>query len=301
MVIFTSKISILEAPLSQEQAYGIEDFPPCSLRWRMGKLWVSPLLPNQLFDVPALSSQEWVKQCLFHSPVTVVCLDPKIGEGGLQVWADACHQARKQAFLRLPAAPKLRQTQRAVSWRIKRLLDWLIAALLLLILSPILLGLALLVLGGAGQPVFTSQWRVGDRGKLFRILKFGTEEKYMKGWGLWLRQSRLDCLPQLLNVLRGEMSLIGLEARTLEQAEAMCFFPEQQQRLRALPGLVNAWHLSTGTTPLDQDRLHPLEINYLNNWSLWADMRMLLRSPSKTPSIKTPTNQSLEMAKGVWR
>jgi lipopolysaccharide/colanic/teichoic acid biosynthesis glycosyltransferase len=124
----------------------------------------------------------------------------------------------------------------------KRAFD-LAAAVLLLILSlPAWIAVALLVRARLGAPVFFVQTRAGRGGRPFRLLKFrsmqsgpGSDAERLDGFGIRLRRSGLDELPQLLNVLRGEMSLVG--PRPLPVTYLPHYSPRQALRLRARPGI----------------------------------------------------------------
>lgn len=124
----------------------------------------------------------------------------------------------------------------------KRALDVGVAALLLAVLAPVLLAVALLVRLRLGRPVLFRQIRAGRDGRGFRILKFrsmregpGPDAERLDGFGRALRRSALDELPQLVNVLRGEMSLVG--PRPLPLAYLRHYTPRHALRLRVRPGL----------------------------------------------------------------
>ena len=124
----------------------------------------------------------------------------------------------------------------------KRALDLGAAALLLALLAPVLLAVALLVRLRLGRPVLFRQSRAGRDGRGFRILKFrsmregpGPDAERLDGFGRALRRSALDELPQLVNVLRGEMSLVG--PRPLPQDYLRHYTPRHALRLRVRPGL----------------------------------------------------------------
>lgn len=199
----------------------------CILKWRQKTLWVkrAPLSQNEM--LPALESQQWITDCLARSPVQQVCLDPNLGEIVIRIWVEACAQAGKPVFLRLPSHLKPLKKQQSLSWQIKRILDWSMALLLLLGLTPVLLGLALLVKGSSlRSSLISQQWCVGHRGKLFQQYQFRTtvagttpseNEFQMTAVGQWLQRLHLDVLPQLFNVLRGEMCLLGVRPRSLSE------------------------------------------------------------------------------------
>jgi lipopolysaccharide/colanic/teichoic acid biosynthesis glycosyltransferase len=124
----------------------------------------------------------------------------------------------------------------------KRALDLGAAGLLLAVLAPVLLTVALLVRLRLGQPVLFRQTRAGRGGRAFRILKFrsmregpGPDAERLDGFGRALRRSALDELPQLVNVLRGEMSLVGPRPLPLDYLRH--YTPRHALRLRVRPGL----------------------------------------------------------------
>jgi lipopolysaccharide/colanic/teichoic acid biosynthesis glycosyltransferase len=246
------------------------------LVWRQRKLTVSLTLGSQPFIPPSVEKQERLVDCLRRSPITLVKLDLNLGETRLWLWANACQQANKPVFLRIPAIAKLPQKKSPLLWQLKRIVDWLGAASLLLLLSPFLLAVALLIRLESPGPVFLRQWRVGERGKLFQIFQFRTTVKHSEQKptqeltsqgnlpklkhepqitriGRWLCKHGLNELPQLINVLRGEMGLIGPWPYTLSNAARM--LPEQRGQLNTLPGM-------TGTR--QEARSYLLNFNAMN-------------------------------------
>ncbi|NES22939.1 MAG: sugar transferase, partial [Symploca sp. SIO3E6] len=172
ILLKTSKISTIEISSSAEQP--INPLAHCTLKWRQKMLWVSYTEQPQQPYLPSLDNQEWLVDCLKYSRIQVVCVEPKLGGARLKLLADACEQAHKTIFLRIPLNRKLPSKQQPIRWRLQRVIEWSIAALLLLILSPVILGLMLLMGVFSTEPIFSQQWRVGERGKLFRVFKFRT-------------------------------------------------------------------------------------------------------------------------------
>ncbi|MEH2414714.1 heterocyst development glycosyltransferase HepC [Nostoc sp.] len=193
----------------------------CTLYWRRGKLLVKPLGRVKQPYLPSLDSKRSLVECLQHSPVSLVSIDPKLGEALLRFWADACEEAQKPIFLRIPAGNKQ-------PWRqLQRLIDWIAALVLLLLVSPVMLGLIVLMQVYSPGSLFCREWRVGEGGKLFRAVSFCTTTKHnITPLGRWMRKYGLDNLPQLLNVLRGDMSLTGSSCWTLEDAVQLNKLPE---------------------------------------------------------------------------
>jgi lipopolysaccharide/colanic/teichoic acid biosynthesis glycosyltransferase len=277
----------------------------CVLFWRQKQLLVLRRSQQRpLLNFPPLADRQLLAECLKRSPIQLVRVDPTLSEHEIRAWADACEQAGKSTFLRLPTASRL---PRGYGWLLKRILDWTAAALLVLALSPLFLTIIVLMKLLMPGPILFQQWRVGQRGKLFRVLKFRTmvvnAEKFhhqvMAGQsqdclhkleddpritrlGRFLRRSSLDELPQLINVLRGEMSLVG--PRPWALYDAIRVRPAVQERLNALPGITGAWQVESRSTLLDLDKVNDRDLEYLHNWSLTGDLRILLRTVPKVLS-----------------
>ncbi|WP_414565561.1 MULTISPECIES: heterocyst development glycosyltransferase HepC [unclassified Anabaena] len=200
--------------------------PYCSLQWRRGKLLVK--LPTQAkqISLPSLNNQQLLVNCLKHSLVNLVIIDPNIGEYGVKLWVEACEQAGKPVFLRIPSSSKLINH----SSQLQQLIGWMVALGLLLLMSPMMLALMVLMQIDSPGSLFTYEWYVGERGKLFRAVKFCTTANHnMTALGRWMRKYDLDYLPQLFNVLRGEMSLMG--SRSLSLSKAVRLTVEEQQTI----------------------------------------------------------------------
>ncbi|MEH2456689.1 heterocyst development glycosyltransferase HepC [Nostoc sp.] len=193
----------------------------CTLHWRQGKLLVKPLGRVKQPYLPSLDSKRSLVECLEHSPVNLVSIDPKLGEALLRFWAEACEEAQKPIFLSIPARNKLPKQP------LQRLIDWIAALVLLLLVSPVMLGLIVLMQLYSPGSFFCREWRVGERGKLFRAMRFCTTTKHnITPLGCWMHKYSLDNLPQLLNVLRGDISLTGSCCWTLEDAVQLNKLPE---------------------------------------------------------------------------
>lgn len=256
-----------------------QSLAPVMLFWRQNFLLIKPasgLAPKQTEQIlPALQNRQWFEYCLRYSPVKAVRLDMLLGEDTLRDWADACDRTGKRTFIHLPSASCLPRIRAPWRWGLKRLADWLVAASLLVCLSPVLFLLIILTRLDSPGPIFFRQWKVGDRGQLFQIFKFRT-----KRHGAKKRRRSLDKLPQLLNVLRGEMSLVG--PRPLDLHEAFRLSPNSQKRLNALPGLISWCQVKMRDSNQPGSNQPSLEIrsqvnlNYLRNWSLKRDLWIIL-------------------------
>ena len=186
----------------------------------------------------------------------------------------------------------------------KRLLDLGLTLVFVPLLIPLLALLALIVRLDSGAPVFFTQKRVGRKGQLFQIIKFRSMAVGAEGQqqalselnqasgplfkirgdprltpvGRWLRRSSLDELPQLINVLRGEMSLVGPRPGLPQEVEQYKHW--HRQRLDVLPGITGLWQVS-GRSEVAFDEMCLLDIYYLENWSLGMDIVMILRTIPK--------------------
>lgn len=276
----------------------------CTLKWRQRKLVVHSA-DEMATLLPSLHNQKWLTNCLQRSPVALVKLDLAIGEAGLKSWANACHQAKKPTYLRLCSTPNLPQKLRPWNWQLKRGIDWIAAAVLLVLLSPLMLSLALLMFALSPGPIFFDQWRVGERGKLFKIIKFRTmvvgaehlhhqvmgnqaglhklkHDPRVTPLGYWMRKHSLDELPQLFNVLMGEMSLVG--PRPWALYDAVRISPDLRLRLNALPGITGAWQVQGRSTLCDLNAVNSGDLSYLNSWSIRQDFKFLLMTIPKVLS-----------------
>lgn len=173
----------------------------------------------------------------------------------------------------------------------KRILDVVIAILGILILSPILLVIALMVWVTYGLPVFFRQGRPGYLGKPFLIYKFRTmtdeydntdnilpDEQRITRLGQFLRSFSLDELPELFNVLRGEMSIVGPRPLLMQYLER--YSPEQARRHEVLPG-ITGWAQVNGRNALTWEEKFKLDVWYVDHWSFWLDVKILFLSVIK--------------------
>jgi len=168
---------------------------------------------------------------------------------------------------------------------IKRLFDLLISLVLLILLSPVMLVIAVLVRIKLGKPVLFSQERPGLHGRLFRLYKFRTmrdlrgpdgrllpDEERLTKFGRFLRASSLDELPELFNVLKGEMSLVG--PRPLLVAYLDRYTPEQARRHEVLPG-ITGWAQVNGRNALSWEAKFKLDVWYVDNQTFCLDLKIL--------------------------
>ncbi|MBE9004982.1 sugar transferase [Fortiea sp. LEGE XX443] len=212
----------------------------CTLQWRRGQLLVKSSGKLKQPYLPALENEQLLIDCLKHSPVNLVSVDPKIGETWVKFWADACEKADKPMFL-CGSSENILFKQNSQPWRwLLRLIDWIAALVMLLLLSPIMLVLLVLLQLSSSESLFSREFYVGERGKLFRVIKFSTTTKRsITPLGLWMRKYSLENLPQLLNVLRGDMSFMWCHYWTLEAAVRLS--SEGQKQLNQLPVITSSW------------------------------------------------------------
>lgn len=169
--------------------------------------------------------------------------------------------------------------------RSKRLLDLTVAVLGLVILSPIMLIVAILVRILLGAPVIFRQLRPGYRERPFYLYKFRTmteakdasgqllpDRERLTGFGRFLRALSLDEWPELFNILRGDMSLVG--PRPLLMEYLPLYNPEQRRRHDAVPGMTG-WAQIHGRNALDWPARFALDVWYVDHWSFWLDVRIL--------------------------
>ncbi len=186
---------------------------------------------------------------------------------------------------------------------VKRVIDLIAAGVGLVVLSPLLALVAAAVKLHSPGPVFFTQQRVGQGGRRFRIIKFrtmvdGAEQRrdellsrslYSDGrlfkvrddpritpLGRWLRRSSIDELPQLVNVLRGEMSLVG--PRPPLPSEVALYEEHHYARFDVKPGLTGPWQVAGRNGVTSFEEVMGLERNYIREWSVWADVRLLAKT-----------------------
>ena len=223
--------------LDQQQQNEGERSLPCQLQWRQGQLLVKLSQDVKQLYLPSLENQQWLVQCLKHSPVEMVCIDTNLGAVTLKRWANACKQAKKPVFLRGTVPQKWNRKSSKVSGYTK-LIDWFAALLLLMALSPIMLTVVILQMYAySPKSIFSREWCVGAQGKLFESIQFRTTEVEHNSrttpLGHWISKYNIHKLPQLFNILRGEMSLLG--QRPVNLCDVVGNASGEPRHLKALP------------------------------------------------------------------
>ena len=235
------------------------------------------------------------------------------------LWASALQGANVQAEVVAPElaglrplgiahhrdAPTMIVARAPLSWRdrmLKRGFDVAVATTVLVLLAPVLLAVAAAIRLADGGPVLFRQRRIGRHNRQFDVLKFRTmrvdgadadghrstirDDERVTTVGRWLRATSLDELPQLVNVLRGEMSMVGPRPHAVgSRAEDRLFWevdPRYWHRHAIRPGVTGLAQVRgfRGATAFEadlRDRLHA-DLEYRNNWSIWRDIAILLRT-----------------------
>ncbi len=169
---------------------------------------------------------------------------------------------------------------------IKRVFDILASSIALIVLSPIFLLIAIMLLCIQGWPVFYTQRRPGFKGHPFNVVKFRTmrqpkpgedgvayDSQRITGFGKFLRSFSLDELPELWNILKGNMSIVG--PRPLLMQYLPLYTPEQMRRHDVLPGLTG-WAQIHGRNALTWEDKFLLDLWYVDHWSFWLDIKIIL-------------------------
>lgn len=168
----------------------------------------------------------------------------------------------------------------------KRALDLLLTAVGLVVLSPLLIVLAITIWRKLGRPILFTQTRPGQHGKPFTIYKFRTmtgtrdvdgnllpDSKRLTPFGSFLRSTSLDELPELFNVLKGDMSLVGPRPLLMQYLDR--YTPEQARRHEVRPG-ITGWAQINGRNAITWEEKFALDVWYVDHMSLWLDLRILL-------------------------
>lgn len=167
---------------------------------------------------------------------------------------------------------------------IKRIFDLLFSIIVLLLLSPVILIIAILVKLNLGSPILFTQERIGKDNKKFKMYKFRTmkdaigkdgkqlpDSERLTKFGKILRSTSLDELPELINIVKGEMSLIGPRPLLVEYLPL--YNDEQIKRHNMLPGLTG-WAQINGRNAISWTEKFKLDVWYVENWSLGLDVKI---------------------------
>ena|SRR3989440_1012952 len=186
---------------------------------------------------------------------------------------------------------------------VKRVIDVVLGAGLLIVLSPLLALVALVVLLDSPGPAIFVQPRIGEGGRCFQMFKFRTmcadaeqrlgelahlnagggqlirirNDPRVTRFGSLLRRTSLDELPQLVNVVKGEMSLVG--PRPQSPSEVRLYSAAQRRRLEVPPGMTGLWQVTARDDP-SFDRWIKFDLDYIDHWSLALDLKILFKTPT---------------------
>ncbi len=186
-------------------------------------------------------------------------------------------------------------------FKVKYAAERVLAAVAMLVAAPVMLAIAIAILATMGRPVLFRQRRVGVDGREFEMLKFrsmvrGAEQDQARlqcynesdgpvfkmrddprvtPVGRFIRRTSLDELPQIINVLKGDMTLIG--PRPPLPSEVATYNGDQHRRLMIKPGITGLWQVA-GRSDVDFDEWVELDVYYIHNRSLWMDLTILLRT-----------------------
>ena len=174
---------------------------------------------------------------------------------------------------------------------LKRIADILISLIALIVLSPIILIVAILIRIKLGSPIFFVQERIGKDNKTFKMIKFRTmkdakdkngnllpDSERMTKFGKTLRSLSIDELPELINILKGDMSLVGPRPLLVEYLPL--YNEEQIKRHNVLPGLTGYAQVN-GRNSLSWNEKFKLDVWYVENWSMMLDIKILFQTVYK--------------------
>lgn len=194
---------------------------------------------------------------------------------------------------------------------VKRSLDFVIAFIGLLFLFPVYLILAALVRVKLGKPILFTQDRPGKDGKIFKLYKFRTmtderdgegellpDEKRLTEFGKWLRSTSLDELPELFNILKGEMSLVGPRPLLVEYLPR--YNQRQARRHEVRPGLTGMAQVH-GRNAISWEEKFELDVIYVDSVSFWGDVKIVLETAAavlKREGINSDTAATMEKFRG---
>ena len=175
-----------------------------------------------------------------------------------------------------------------VALLVKRIFDIVSSFIALVLFFPLIMGISLLIIFNDGTPIFFLQPRLGLDGKPFVIIKFRTmkntkdnkgnllsDEKRLTRIGIFLRKTTLDELPELFNILKGDMSAVGPRPLLVEYRDL--YTPEQWRRHEMRPGMAGPV-IASGRNILTWEKKFERDVEYIENWSLWLDFKILFQT-----------------------
>lgn len=192
----------------------------------------------------------------------------------------------------------------------KRIFDLIFALFLLFILSPLFLIVSILIFALDGQPLFFIQERPGKNEKLFKLIKFRTmrtnilksenphDIARVTSLGRFLRKSSLDEIPQLINVILGDISFVGPRPLLIEYLPL--YNQSQRKRHNVMPG-ITGWAQVNGRNSITWEKKFDYDVWYVEHWSLWLDFKILLMTTwkiFKRTEVNSSEDITMESFKG---
>jgi exopolysaccharide biosynthesis polyprenyl glycosylphosphotransferase len=261
---------------------------------------IEDVLHNHVVDevVICLPPRDWS----YVEPLTRICAEEgKIVRVSMRALGGALTGGRSEQLGDIPLVTFLHGPDRVVGLAIKRVFDIAISGLSLVLLSPVILGVTAYIRLRDGAPVLFAQERVGLHGRPFKCYKFRTmvpdaearfpqiahlsevrgpafkltNDPRITRTGAWLRRTSIDELPQLINVLRGEMSIVG--PRPAVSWEVAKYSVWHRRRLSMRPGMTGLWQVEARRDN-DFDTRAQHDLQYIDRWSVWLDIKILLRT-----------------------
>jgi exopolysaccharide biosynthesis polyprenyl glycosylphosphotransferase len=208
-----------------------------------------------------------------------------------------------EEFFTIPTFVLSATPQNRAALAVKAAFDYLFSGTLLILLAPFLLMIACAIKISSPGPVFFEQVRSGLNGRRFPLYKFRTmvanaesmlpdllksneasgpvfkmknDPRIIPRLGTFLRKSGLDELPQLINVIRGEMSIVGPRPPIPEEVKK--YQPTERRRLTMKPGITCLWQILPRRNEISFDKWMALDLEYIDNWSLWLDFKILCKT-----------------------
>ncbi|CDN14831.1 hypothetical protein RintRC_1170 [Richelia intracellularis] len=215
----------------------------CQLLWRRNQLLIKPVNYRQKKYIYVLSEEKTLIDCLCNSPVSLIRIDPQVGIEQLIFWINACEAANKPIYFYIPKGDNSNLFFNAI----QQLINSFLACVLLVLLMPLILTLILWIKFYSHQLAINYEWCVGRRGKLFKRIRFNfknisfiddNSDINMSAREI-IQKYAFDRIPELLNVIRGEMLLFGYNSLTIKDAAKLTF--KQQKQLNKMPALISIY------------------------------------------------------------
>ena len=169
---------------------------------------------------------------------------------------------------------------------VKRILDFVLSIIIMLVCLPVMLIVGLIIFLTEGRPIFFFHERPGKDGQPFKLIKFRSmrnardaegnllpDGERITNFGNFIRKTSIDELPEFINVLRGEMSLVGPRPLLMQYVDR--YSPQQFRRHEVLPG-ITGWAQVNGRNAISWNEKFMLDIWYIDHWSVWLDIKILL-------------------------